>query len=67
MAGLMVGPLRSLWPWQDSDRALLAPSGGLEGIGGVVVIALLGEPLVGTLSALDARLSRKAEIVDPTP
>ena len=67
MAGLMVGSLRALWPWQDADRGLLAPSGGLEGIGGVVVIALLGAIAVGTLSALDARLSRKAELVDPTP
>jgi len=67
MAGLMVGSLRALWPWQTEDRGLLAPSGGLEGIGGVVVIALLGAIAVGTLSALDARLGRKAELVDPTP
>lgn len=67
MAGLMVGSLRALWPWQDDDRGLLAPSGGLEGIGGVVVIALLGAIAVLTLSALDARLSRQAELTDPTP
>ncbi|WP_380163684.1 DUF368 domain-containing protein [Jannaschia sp. R86511] len=67
MAGLMVGSLRALWPWQTEDRGLLAPSGGLEGIGGVVVIAVLGAIVVGTLSALDARLSRKAELQDPTP
>ncbi len=66
MAGLMVGSLRALWPWQTADRGLLAPSGGLEGIGGVVVIALLGAIAVGTLSALDARLSRRAELLDPT-
>lgn len=67
MAGLMVGSLRALWPWQDDDRGLLAPSGGLEGIGGVVVIAALGAIAVGTLSALDARLSRRAQLLDPTP
>lgn len=26
MAGLMFGSLRALWPWQDSDATLLAPS-----------------------------------------
>ena len=25
LAGLMLGSLRALWPWQDEDRALLAP------------------------------------------
>lgn len=29
LAGLMVGSLRSLWPWQDDAGALLAPSGGI--------------------------------------
>lgn len=67
MAGLMVGSLRALWPWQDADRGLLPPAGGLEGIGGVVVLALLGAIAVGTLSAMDARLSRRAALVDPTP
>ncbi len=67
MAGLMVGSLRALWPWQDADRGLLPPSGGLEGVGGVVVIAVLGAIAVGTLSALDARLSRRAQLADPTP
>lgn len=27
MAGLMLGSLRALWPWQDSDANLLSPSG----------------------------------------
>lgn len=67
MAGLMLGSLRALWPWQDEDRGLLAPSGGLEAIGTVVVVALLGAIAVGTLSALDQRLSRRAPLEDPVP
>ncbi|MEU0098948.1 DUF368 domain-containing protein [Streptomyces sp. NPDC006267] len=47
MTGLMAGSLRALWPWQDDDRGLLAPSGsvgltcGLIVLGALVVIAVL--------------------------
>lgn len=47
MTGLMAGSLRALWPWQDGDRGLLAPSGsvgltcGLMVLGAAVVIAVL--------------------------
>ncbi|MHC0431834.1 DUF368 domain-containing protein [Streptomyces sp. O3] len=47
MTGLMAGSLRALWPWQDDDRGLLAPSGsvgltfGLIVLGAAVVIAVL--------------------------
>lgn len=47
MTGLMAGSLRALWPWQDDDRALLAPSGavgvtfGLAALGALIVIAVL--------------------------
>ncbi|WP_149184442.1 DUF368 domain-containing protein [Streptomyces sp. TRM49041] len=47
MTGLMAGSLRALWPWQDDDRTLLAPSGetgltfALAGVGALVVIAVL--------------------------
>jgi putative membrane protein len=69
MAGLMVGSLRALWPWQDEDRGLLPPSDGFAGVLGVVAIATLGAIAVLTLSALDARLSRQAAqapLADPT-
>lgn len=61
MAGLMVGSLRALWPWQTEDRGLLAPSGGAGGVLGVVVIALAGAAVVAALTALDVRLSRQAD------
>jgi len=47
MTGLMAGSLRALWPWQDDDRGLLAPSGSvgltcaLFALGAAVVIAVL--------------------------
>ncbi|MEU7564456.1 DUF368 domain-containing protein [Streptomyces fradiae] len=47
MTGLMAGSLRALWPWQDDDRALLAPSGAvgvtaaLAAVGALVVVVVL--------------------------
>lgn len=43
LAGLMVGSLRSLWPWQDDAGALQAPSGGLVA---PVLLALAGAVVV---------------------
>lgn len=47
MVGLMLGSLRALWPWQQADRALQAPSGdvlpivGLFAAGMVAVLVLI--------------------------
>jgi len=47
MTGLMAGSLRALWPWQTEDRGVLAPSGdvlpvlGLLLLGAAFVVALL--------------------------
>jgi putative membrane protein len=66
MAGLMVGSLRALWPWQTEDRGLLPPDGGAAGVLGVVGIALAGAVVVLALTALDARLQRQGEqLQDP--
>ncbi len=50
MTGLMLGSLRALWPWQDSTRALEAPSGDILSIVGlflagaaVVLLLILAE------------------------
>ncbi|WP_336921720.1 DUF368 domain-containing protein [Aquipuribacter sp. SD81] len=61
MAGLMVGSLRALWPWQTEDRGLLGPADGAGGVLGVVAIAVGGAVVVLALTALDARLSRQAD------
>lgn len=46
MTGLMLGSLRALWPWQDADRALEAPSGDVVAItllfvAGITAVLLL--------------------------
>jgi len=69
MTGLMVGSLRALWPWQTEDRGVLAPSGdvlpvlGLVLVGAAFVVALLvvervvggGSPAAGTDEGRPAR------------
>lgn len=47
MAGLMLGSLRALWPWQSPDAELLAPGDnllpivGLAVLGGAIVLAFI--------------------------
>lgn len=43
LAGLMIGSLRALWPWQDDDAGLLAPEGDILL---PVLLAVLGAALV---------------------
>lgn len=43
LAGLMLGSLRALWPWQGDDGALLAPAGGVVG---PLLLALAGAGVV---------------------
>lgn len=38
MAGFMLGSLRALWPWQSADAQLLAPSGNVGWLVGVMVL-----------------------------
>lgn len=38
MSGLMLGSLRALWPWQSTDAELLAPSGQVWGVVGMIVL-----------------------------
>lgn len=64
MAGLMLGSLRALWPWQGPDRELLAPGPdaplvfGLTVVGAVVVIALVIADAKLGASAQDGSNSR---------
>jgi len=53
IVGLMIGSLRALWPWQDADRGLLAPSGDVLG---VVLLASLGIAIVIGLLWIQRRL-----------
>lgn len=56
LTGVMVGALRSLWPWQGADRELLTPEGswGLE-----AALFAAGFIVVLVLALVDAHLERK--------
>lgn len=41
MTGLMAGSLRALWPWQDDDRSLYAPSGGVPQTFGLLMLGFV--------------------------
>ncbi|NYJ78760.1 DUF368 domain-containing protein [Nesterenkonia xinjiangensis] len=58
LAGVMLGALRTLWPWQDEDRGLRAASGDLLPILG---LAAAGFAVVTVLVILDARMVAKQE------
>lgn len=53
IVGLMLGSLRALWPWQDDDRGLLAPSSDVLS---VVLLALAGVAIVAVLLWVERRL-----------
>lgn len=57
MAGLMLGSLRALWPWQGSERELLAPSGN---VGLTLLVTVLGAAIVLALIFLDRKFSDDA-------
>ncbi|MEW2062844.1 DUF368 domain-containing protein [Streptomyces sp. NPDC007002] len=56
MTGLMAGSLRALWPWQDDDRGLLAPSGS---VGLSLALFALGAAVVVGVLVVEHRSQRK--------
>ncbi|WP_422647362.1 DUF368 domain-containing protein [Actinoalloteichus caeruleus] len=56
MTGIMIGALRALWPWQDEDRAMLAPDADWLG---VVPVTLLGAGMVVALILVDRHFTKK--------
>ncbi|PZR53489.1 DUF368 domain-containing protein [Xylanimonas oleitrophica] len=54
LAGLMIGSLRALWPWQDADGGLQAPS---ESVVLVVVLAFAGAAVVLAAMLWESRLT----------
>jgi len=61
LVGLMVGSLRALWPYQDADRALLAPPMD-DSLVTVLLIAVAGFALVAGVIAYAARV--ESEVTD---
>ncbi len=58
MAGLMIGSLRALWPWQDDDRALLAPPGVGDAVAAAALAAVAGL-FVAVLIAVEHRVAKR--------
>jgi putative membrane protein len=54
LTGLMLGSLRALWPWQDEDRGLLAPSGD---VGITVLLGVIAAVVVLALVAVERRFA----------
>lgn len=61
ITGLMVGSLRALWPWEDDDRGLLAPTSDVLS---AVVLAVVGVLIVVGLMVLERRLGLSEEQED---
>ena len=59
LVGLMIGSLRSLWPWLAEDRSILAPDTG-DGFGLVLLIGLGGLVLSAAMTAWEVKRSRAA-------
>lgn len=58
MTGLMIGSLRALWPWQDSDANLQAPG---ENLGAALGLFVLGAAIVGAMLVAEKVAGAKAE------
>ena len=56
LTGVMVGALRSLWPWQTEGRVLEAPGADWPF---VLILGVIGFAVVAVLSYVDARLTNK--------
>jgi putative membrane protein len=50
LTGVVAGCLRALWPWQDEDRALLAPG---DDLGAAVGFAALGFVVVAAFAVAE--------------
>ncbi|MGM7669634.1 DUF368 domain-containing protein [Microbacterium sp. A93] len=56
LTGVMVGGLRTLWPWQDETRALTAPG---DDAGPAALLAVAGFAVVALLLVVDARVQHR--------
>lgn len=69
MAGLMLGSLRALWPWQSSEQGHSEGAGSLVGpydpTTGPILLALLGAAVVVILIVVESKFSAKTPNVQP--
>lgn len=66
LVGLMVGSLRALWPWLDTETRALVPVGGIGEVLGVVLLGLLGFAVVTALLVVGGRAARRQSLT-PEP
>ncbi|MGO1539048.1 MAG: DUF368 domain-containing protein [Leucobacter sp.] len=59
LTGVMVGAMRTLWPWQTDARDLLAPADNWPI---ALTFALVGFAIVAALAIVDARLTRRQHL-----
>ncbi|WP_253691288.1 DUF368 domain-containing protein [Cellulosimicrobium protaetiae] len=59
LAGLMIGSLRALWPWQEDDGTLLAPTGSVVV---PVLLAVAGAAVVLVAMVWESRSAARAEV-----
>ncbi|MFY1674206.1 DUF368 domain-containing protein [Plantactinospora sp. WMMB334] len=57
LAGVIVGSLRALWPWQSEDRSLHAPG---DNVPSVIALVLLGVAVVAIMILAERRRLRRA-------
>jgi putative membrane protein len=58
LTGIMAGCTRALWPWQDDDRAMLAPG---DNVLAVVLLAILGAAVVAVTLVIAHRVRSPRE------
>ncbi|WP_202917862.1 undecaprenyl phosphate translocase family protein [Streptomyces taklimakanensis] len=58
LTGVVAGCLRALWPWQDEDRALLAPD---EHLGAAIGFGVLGFVVVAAFAVAEHRAKKRRE------
>ena len=61
ITGLMAGSLRALWPWEDDDRGLLAPT---TDVASALVLAAVGVLIVVGLMVIERRMGLSEEQMD---
>ena len=62
-AGLLLGSLRALWPWQDPDNGAALPIG--DDWPGALALFVLGAAIVAVVAGVQRRLARPKVAVPP--
>lgn len=66
MAGLMLGSLRALWPWQDNDANLFSPSGETWPIFTAIIVGAVVVALVMFIERVTSNKNLDSAVVSET-